>query len=320
MASEASKEKGLEISKKYYELYGKAMIKEKFPDIEEKIAIGLAGSGSECFGYDDGYSHDHDFEPAFCIFLPQEDIIDSKTAFNLQREYTKLPQEFMGLKRQKMSPVGGNRHGVIRTSDFFTSKCGNPFGQLTVGEWLTVPEYSLAEAVNGEIFKDNYGEFSLIRDRISHYPNDIRLKKIAGYLLIMAQAGQYNYLRCVDRGESAAAQISVYKFTEACMHVIFLLNEKYMPYYKWSFRALKDLSRLGNLYDSLEFIISSDNEKNRAQMKSEMIEDIAALIIKELKNDSMTEAVCNDLEKHAYSVNDHIKDGNLRNMDIFSGV
>lgn len=42
--------KGLEISKAYYEEFGVPMIKEQFPELEPKIAVGLIGSGSECFG------------------------------------------------------------------------------------------------------------------------------------------------------------------------------------------------------------------------------------------------------------------------------
>ena len=317
--------KGIDLSKKYFEEFGRPMLEEKFRDILPFLAVGLTGSGSECFGYDDEKSRDHDFEPGFCIFIPDEEIlksenanisIDTKVEFMLQREYDKLPSEYMGFIKPKMKPVGGNRKGVIRIGEFFAKRCGNPKGELNQYEWLSVPEYALAEAVNGEIFFDNYGLMTSIRENLKEYPDEIRLKKLAGSLLMMAQAGQYNYNRCVDRGENAAAQMSIYNFVEAGMHVIFLLNRKYMPYYKWSFRALKDLVRLGNLYDSLEYLISSDNDGKHALTKSNMIEDIAALIIKELKSENLTDATCNDLEKQAYSVNDHIKDGKLRNMDI----
>ena len=69
--------KGLELSRKFYETYGAPMLHEKFPELEDKLAIGLVGDGSECFGYDDDISRDHDFEPGFCIFVP--DDIDSNT-------------------------------------------------------------------------------------------------------------------------------------------------------------------------------------------------------------------------------------------------
>ena len=85
--------KGLELAKAFYEEYGKPML-EEFPEIKDKLAIGLCGSGSECFGFDDEFSKDHDFEPGFCIFLPDEREVDRHTAFRLERAYAKLPMEF----------------------------------------------------------------------------------------------------------------------------------------------------------------------------------------------------------------------------------
>ena len=35
--------KGLELSRKFYETYGAPMLHEKFPELEDKLAIGLVG-------------------------------------------------------------------------------------------------------------------------------------------------------------------------------------------------------------------------------------------------------------------------------------
>ena len=110
--------KGLKIARAYYEEYVEPMLREKFPELLPLIAAGLTGSGSECWGFDDEVSRDHDFEPGFCLFLPGEDVVDRKTAFALERAYAALPGEFMGLKRSLVSPVGGARHGVLRTAEF----------------------------------------------------------------------------------------------------------------------------------------------------------------------------------------------------------
>ena len=93
---------GLELSRAYFETYGRPMLEEQFSGVLPYLAAGLAGRGSECFGFDDKVSEDHDFEPGFCIFLPVEDVVDRRTAFAFERAYAKLPREFMGYTRPLM--------------------------------------------------------------------------------------------------------------------------------------------------------------------------------------------------------------------------
>ena len=328
--------KGLELARKYYEEYGRPMLEEQFPETGKYLAVGLVGSGSECLGYDDDLSEDHDFEPGFCIFLPGEDVVDRKEAFRLERAYAKLPKEFMGYKRAMMSPVGGNRHGVIRTADFYREKtgfdltgagaggdaaaAGSSIAELTPEEWLHIPSYALCEATAGEVFDDPYGEFSAVRDYLTILPLDVRLKKLAGHILLMAQSGQYNYPRIAQRGESAAAQLAVYEFVQNTLQTIFLLNDAHMPYYKWSFRALRDLPILSDLEGPLTELMTTGNDGDLAQAKYEQIEAIAGRVIAALNEQGLTRATCGDLEKHAYSVNDLIEDSGVRNLNILYAV
>ncbi|MBE6989935.1 MAG: DUF4037 domain-containing protein [Ruminococcaceae bacterium] len=311
---------GLELSRAFFEAYGRPMLDEQFPDLLPRLAAGLIGSGSECFGYDDAVSRDHDFEPGFCLFLPGEDVVDRRTAFLLERAYAKLPKEFMGLRRSLMQPVGGPRRGILRTGEFFAEKLSAADGALTVEQWLTVPEQSLAECTNGVLFFDNCGEVTRIREGLRFFPEDVRRKKLAGHLLLMAQAGQYNYQRCIRHGESAAAQLAVGEFVRSTISAVFLLNRQYQPYYKWSFRALRALPKLSLLAELLEYLLTSDNEATQAQEKYDVIESIAADVIDELMEQELTNATCGDLEKHAYSVNDGIADAGLRNLHVLAAV
>ena len=311
---------GLELAKRFYEQYGAPMLHEQFAAFEEVIAVGLCGSGSECFGFDDDVSTDHDFEPGFCLFLPGEDVIDRRTAFLLERAYAKLPREFEGYTRSLMSPVGGNRHGVLRIDEFFSSKVGSPDGDLTIEQWLTIPEFYLAEATNGKVFRDDCGVFTAIREKLLTLPEDVRRKKLAGELLTMAQSGQYNYNRCLKHSETGAAQLAVFEFVRAALHTVFLLNKAYLPYYKWQFRALRDLPLLSSVADPLEFLLTTENTGDLAETKYGIIEDIAGMVIEALQAQDLTKAICGDLEKHAYSVNDTIADATLRNMSVFAGV
>ena len=311
---------GLELSRAFYESYGAPLLHEQFPEQEGLVAVGLLGSGSECLGFDDEVSQDHDFEPGFCLLLPGEDVIDRRTAFLLERAYAKLPKAFMGFKRSAVAPVGGARHGVLRTADFFTEKVGAPDGILTMDQWLKLPQQALLEATAGEIFRDDLGEVTAIRTALSAMPEDVRRKRLAGHLLVMAQAGQYNYLRCLKHGEPAAGQLAVNEFVKSCIEVVFLLNKAYAPYYKWSFRALRRLPKLSLTAETLEYLLTTGNDRSLAESKYDMIESTASDIIDELQTQGLTKAICGDLEKHAYSVNDGIEDGDVRNLNIFYAI
>lgn len=306
---------GIELARRYYEAYGAPLLHEQFPALEGVIAVGLAGSGSECLGYDDEISRDHDFEPGFCLFLPGEEVVDRRAAFLLERAYAKLPGEFEGFHRQPLSPVGGNRHGVIRMSDFFEQKTGCPDGRLSLDDWLRLPEYALLEAVNGAVFRDDAGDFTRIRAALSYLPEEVRRKKLAGRLLLMAQAGEYNFPRCLARGETGAARLAVVEYVASAMHAAFLAEKRYLPYYKWQFRALRETPRLSGLAGAMEALLSGgDAEETRARM-----DEVTDALLNALREEGLP-VEREPLERAARRVNDAIADPTLRNRHILCAV
>ena len=60
---------GIELAESFYLTYGRDLIAATVPDAVGRIAVGISGQGSECFGYDDELSRDHDYEPGFSIWL-----------------------------------------------------------------------------------------------------------------------------------------------------------------------------------------------------------------------------------------------------------
>lgn len=312
--------KGIELSEAFYLEHGKPMLENNFAELMDIIAVGICGSGSECFGYDDEISQDHDFEPGFCIFVPDEPAISSRTEFALERAYNKLPKEFMGYKRSVLSPAGGNRHGVIKISEFLVEKTGSKDACLSLGDWITLPEQALLEATNGKIFHDGDGRFTKIREELSYFPEDIRLKKLAGNLLIMSQAGLYNYPRCLSRGETASAQLAVSEFVKSALNVVFLLSKRYIPYYKWTFRALRDLPNYAKMAEPFEYLLSSRNDEKEASKKLKTIESICYEIIEALKAQELTSLDTTELDPHAYAVNDKIINNELRNRHILCAI
>ncbi len=312
--------KGLEISKLYYNEFGNEMLKMEFSEILPRLAVGVMGEGSDCLGYDDDISRDHDFEPGFMIFITRQDY--EKFGFRLERAYAKLPKEFMGLKRETVSAVGGARRGVMILEDFLNKFLG--VTEIPVNNlrwWMSVPSQSLLSICNGEIFFDNLGEISNVRKLLyKGYPEDIRRKKIAYHTIFMAQAGQYNYKRLIDRKEYGASQLAVFEFVKHTISTIYLLNNKYEPFYKWAYKGMRELNILGELESSLQVLTETENSCKTIGAKLEIIEDISEMIIDEFKKQGITKATCNNLETHAYSVLDSVEDNTLRNMNIMEGV
>ncbi len=311
--------RGLDISGEYYLQYGAPMLRELFADVEDRIAVGLAGEGSECLGFDDELSRDHDFDMGFCLWITEKDA--ERFGFRLERAYAKLPREFMGLCRGRLSPVGGNRRGVITVEDFYTRFLGAPTAPDSAARWLYTPSYGLAAASNGAVFRDDLGTFSAVRETLlGGYPEDIRRKKLAAHLILMAQSGQYNYSRCLKRNEQGAAQLAVFEFVKHAISAVYLLNNRYEPFYKWAYRGLAALPILGSVGDLLAHLTVTGNTAAEAAEKTAAIEQIAALVIGELKQEGMTNGAGGDLETHAYAVQGSVRDVTLRNMHIMEGV
>ncbi len=306
--------KGIELSRAFYEEYGKKMLEEQFGEYIDRIAVGLVGHGSECFGYDDEISADHDFIPGFNIWLTEED--ERIFGFRLFRAYAKLPKEFMGYGNAEKSLLGGNERGVRTIEEFYRQYTGRKGAPESWQDWLYTPSHYLAEAINGEVFCDPLGAFTAVREKIKNgMPEDIRLKKIASCALYMAQTGQYNYKRCLSHGEQGAARLSLDEFVRKGIEIAFLLDKTHMPYYKWAFRAMRSLPSFGSLASSLEELLLTDPTDTKRIEQG--IESYSAAVISELRRQELTSCSTDYLENHAHSVNNQIKNGEIRNLDIY---
>ena len=83
---------------------------------------------------------------------------------------------------------------------------------------------------------------------------------------------------------------------------------------------MRTLPKLAIEAELFEYLISTGNGADTAEEKYDVIEGICADLIDELIGRDLTKANCGDLEKHAYSVNDGIVDGEIRNMHILAAA
>lgn len=290
-------ENGMELCESFYEAYGIPMIRSKFPQYEKVIAAGLVGEGSECFGFDDEISRDHDFGPGFCLWVT--DQVYDEIGEKLQEAYEQLPDTYMGITRDKTAKAQ-KRVGVFRIGDFYEQLIGLRDVPTAQSQWLYLKDYQLATAVNGKVFRDDLGEFTRIRKGIQkYYPEDVRIKKIAREAALMAQSGQYNYSRMFGRGEKVTADIALAEFLKHTMAMVYLLNHTYAPFYKWMHRGMEKLPILNEVRNILTALVELPNGDERIP---DMIELIVTMIIAEMKKQGLTSGEDNYLDHHTDNI------------------
>ncbi|MCH5275469.1 MAG: DUF4125 family protein [Lachnospiraceae bacterium] len=240
---QAMGEKGLQLCREYYETYGKPMLHTQFAEYEEKIAVGLCGEGSDCFGWDDVLSQDHDWGPGFCMWVSDE--IYSAVGERLKQAYDELPKEFKGYKRAD-GPRIRERRGVHTVSGFYERLLGKGnIKNLTVDiqdtdiNWSDIPDEALAAATNGEVFVDGEGSFSAVRTLLQKgFPGRIVYLKIAEAAARFSQGAQYNFPRMVSRGDEVAAALSLAAGLKSGMKLLYYLDGDYPPHDKWLYRGI----------------------------------------------------------------------------------
>jgi tetratricopeptide (TPR) repeat protein len=287
---------GMQIAKLYYETYGEPMLKEKYADYYDKITVGLVGEGSECFGFDDEYSTDHDFGPSFCMWL-DSDVYD-EIGENLSEDYDSLPKTFMGIKARNTIATGKGRVGVLGTRQFYANILGCDL-PTSDKEWHAIAQKYLATATNGEIFKAGDGEFLKIRDSIKYYPEHVRVQKLALALGQMSQTGQVNFARMKKRGDLASAQLCINEFVNSAIECIYILNGKYAPYYKWQLRGLDELDVMRDVKAILVDILFSTAQASSVEQKIELV---CKMIVCELNKQGFSDSKDSYLENQKNEV------------------
>ncbi len=300
---------GLELAEAYYEEYGKKMLFDHFGDYLDRIAVGLAGEGSECLGFDDVYSEDHDFGPGFCMWVSRQTY--EEIGERLQAEYDRLPREYKGYRRIE-TPKARGRTGVCIIEEFFSRILETDKLPETTQEWLSIPSSALLAATSGKVFTDPEGIFTRNREYLAgYYPGEAWQRLIAQHMTLFSQYGQYNYERMIARGDRAAATFMLVKATEHAMHLCYLLNRRYAPHDKWLLRGLEDCEVLPMAEDILTALLNNPDvhREEEGVDRAGLIEKLAGMFLTELKKTGMVPADATDTfladygETVAFSVN-----------------
>lgn len=289
---------GLKIAEFFYYSRFEPLMRKHLPELLTRISVGLFGEGSECLGFDDKISRDHDFEARLIACLPND----------LYSTYHK--------KLVEVSSVLSGKVIVTSTDAYFSKYIGCPKGPKTFSQWRKIPEDCLRTAVNGKVFINNNLEFADIRKNIlKHYPEDLRLKKIAFCLNKMAQSGQYNYGRSLKRNDVVSANFALTEFIEYYIRLMHLFNKVFTPFYKWSYRSMCELKNLPP--NSAENLKSLSLNILDSSEKVSLIESMCQEIVKILKENKLSGLDTSFLTYQAGEVAKNISDTSLRNEDTW---
>ncbi|WP_419781779.1 DUF4037 domain-containing protein [Maridesulfovibrio sp.] len=312
--------RGLELSKDFYRRCAEPMMEKVLADILDQLAVGLVGEGSECFGFDDEHSQDHDWGPAFCVWVP-DDKLDALRG-RVEGIFNFLPETFEGVPSRMVPAKRIGRCGLFGIGEFYSRFTRYKRSPQSVEEWFAIPEHFLATCTNGEVFRDDCGEFSAYRQiLLDYYPEDVRLKKIAARCGTMAQSGQYNLLRCAKRGDAVASLQALSKFVEATLSLQFLLSKKYMPFYKWSFRACQDLPTAQRVLAKLKSLMDSYNAAgvNDPKVLEANVEAVCVECVAQLRQAGLSSAEGDWLMSHAEFIQGRIGIDSMRNLPVLMG-
>ena len=312
--------RGLQLSRRFYQECAVPLFRKELPDLMPFLAVGLVGEGSECFGFDDEYSIDHDWGPGFCVWC--QDARLSEMRKRVAPVLRMLPESFMGYQTRMSENLRHGRVGLFGIGEFYSRFINLNRPPASIEEWLSIPEHFLATCTNGEVFSDPSGGYTAFRNALlSYYPQDVRLKKMAARCAVMAQSGQYNLIRCLRRKERGAAMLAVSRFVEAAISLLFLLSLEYMPFYKWAFRACRKLLVAVPLIPSLEYLIGCPwmHDVDRVHEVERDVEAICSDIAGHLRFAGLSSKSSSWLMHHAEEMQQRIVHDGVRNLPIMSG-
>ena len=297
----------IDLCERFFREYGAGIIR----GYEDCVSAGLVGNGSECFGFDDEISLDHDVSADFCLWV--DDGVYREVAPVLEERLLLLPGRYMGLERTVRKTASEKRRGVFSCGEFYRSLIGCDTLPKTPAEWLRIPDYALAAASNGRVFTATATDFTYMRNMIINgIPTDVWTKKLSRAVIMAAQYGQYNYSRCIKHGEPGAVRLAIDGFCQNVAYSVFYLNRRHPPFYKWLFRGMRQLESGAPIASELETLLVTIDPQECAAM----IEKISSHLLRLLKDAGYTYGSGNYLEPHAYRIAQKIRDRELSAMHI----
>jgi hypothetical protein len=121
---------------------------------------------------------------------------------------------------------------------------------LTSLDWLCLTGQSLLEVTAGQVFTDDLGSLTGLRQKLAWYPDDVWRYVVAADwirlgedLPLLGRAGH--------RGDDVGSRVICGRMVNTAMHLAFLLSRRWPPYPKWLGTLLTQLPVTSGLHPAL---------------------------------------------------------------------
>lgn len=252
---------GIGLAHDYYDDLVAPVLLARHPGLPH--AAGRLGSGSDVLGLDDETSRDHDWGLRLTL-LVEADAVDGVERLleqQLPPTYRGLPVRF-ALARDPMVRV---RVEVTTAEEFVGSHLGlDASGPLTGPDWLCLTGQALLEVTAGQVFRDDLGVLTGLRQKLAWYPDDVWRYVLAADwtrlgedLPLLGRAGQ--------RGDDLGSRVIGARLVDIAMHLAFLLCRRWPPYPKWRGTLFTRLPLAGELLPPLTAVLALQDWSDRQE-------------------------------------------------------
>ncbi len=268
---------GLELSHLFYKEAVEPILKSLYPDLVHSAA--LIGPGSEVLGFDTAMSADHDWGAQVMIFLSDKDYarladqLRQTLGYRLPFTVRGYPTHFEVLPDEPDTVVPrltdqrpiNHRVSLTVLDRFIEWYTGVDLHQeLTVLDWLTIPEQNLRSLVAGAVYHDSLNVLEPMRRKFAYYPHAVWLYLLSAQWQRIGQEEPF-VGRAGFVGDDVGSAVIAARLVRDLMRLCMLMERQYAPYPKWFGSAFAQLTCADRLMPLLQSTLTSTTWQDREQ-------------------------------------------------------
>jgi hypothetical protein len=275
---------GRELSRRFYLDAVRPILDAEFPGLEHSAA--LIGSGSEVLGFDTAMSRDHCWGPRVDLFLRDEDYgqraepVRVALSEKLPFEFRGYPTHFQPLAEEPgtfiLTPAAcrpvHHQVQVLTMCSFLREYAGlEPGRELTLLDWLAIPEQKLRTLATGAVYHDGLACLEALQRRLAWYPRDVWLYLLSAQWQRIGQEEPF-VGRSGSVGDEAGSAVIAARLARDVMRLFLLMEKQYAPYSKWFGSAFARLSCAPRLTPILERAVRASEWRERQRCLADAYE------------------------------------------------